>query len=250
MKVLLIEDEIPAVKRLIQLISELEPDWKIIGQLDEVSLAVEWFKTNPSPDLVFMDIQLADGFSFDIFDQVTLTCPVIFVTAFDQYAVNAFRVNGLDYILKPIQKPVFAESIERFKALSSKQSIDLAVLSQLFKEKKAHFKERFLIKSGEELNFVRSNEIAYFLSEASYSFIITKSGNRYILDETMDQIESEIDPSLFFRINRKQIVCLDCISKINSYFNNRLKIELDPAEKQDSIVSRTRVKLFKEWLNQ
>jgi DNA-binding LytR/AlgR family response regulator len=250
MKILLIEDEVPAVKRLVQLISELEPEWEIIGEVDEVSQAIKWFKTNPSPDLVFMDVQLADGFSFDIFEQVTVACPVIFVTAFDQYAVNAFRVNGLDYILKPIQKKVLAESIERFKSLNSKQSIDLAVLSQLFKEKKDHFKERFLIKSGEELNFVRSSEIAYFLSESSYSFIVTKSGNRYILDETMDQIESELDPSLFFRINRKQIVCLDCITKINSYFNNRLKIELNPPEKQDSIVSRTRVKPFKAWLNQ
>ncbi len=250
MKILIIEDEIPAVKRLVQLITELEPTWTYADHIDEVSVAVEWFKTNPMPDLVFMDIQLADGFSFDIFDQVKITCPVIFVTAFDQYAVNAFRVNGLDYILKPIQKTLLEESIARFKALSTTQNIDLSVLSQLFKEKNTQFKERFLIKSGEELNFVRTTEVAYFLSEASYSFIVTKSGNRYILDETMDQIESEVDPSLFFRINRKQIVCLDCITKISSYFNNRLKIELNPAEKQESIVSRTRVKLFKEWLNQ
>ncbi|NOQ74077.1 MAG: response regulator [Crocinitomix sp.] len=250
MKVLIIEDEIPAVKRLIQLISELEPEWEIMEHLDEVSIAVNWFKSNPMPDLVFMDIQLADGFSFDIFDQVKLTCPVIFVTAFDNYAVNAFRVNGLDYILKPIQKTLLGESIERFKAIKTSQNIDLTALSEFIKEKKAPFKERFLIKTGEELNFVRSSEVAYFLSEASYSFIVTKSGNRYILDETMDQIEGEVDPSLFFRINRKQIVCLDCITKISSYFNNRLKIELNPVEKQESIVSRTRVKVFKEWLNQ
>jgi DNA-binding LytR/AlgR family response regulator len=250
MNILIIEDEIPAVKRLIQLITELESEWKVIGQLDEVSLSVEWFKSNPMPDLVFMDIQLADGFSFDIFNQVTITCPVIFVTAFDNYAVNAFRVNGLDYILKPIQKKLLAESIERFKAINSSQRIDLSVLSEFIKEKKASFKERFLIKSGEELNFVRAREIAYFLSESSYSFIVTKSGNRYILDETMDQIEGELDPSQFFRINRKQIVCLDCITKISSYFNNRLKLDLNPFEKEDSIVSRTRVKLFKEWLNQ
>lgn len=250
MNVLIIEDEIPAVKRLVQLLSELEPTWKIVDQLDEVSLAVDWFKNHPPPDLVFMDIQLADGFSFDIFGQIKIESPVIFVTAFDQYAVNAFRVNGLDYILKPIQKTVLEESIERFKSLKSGSTIDMAALSALFKEKKAHYKERFLIKSGEDLNFVRTSEIAYFLSESSYSFIVTKSGNRYILDQTMDQIEEAIDPALFFRINRKQIICLDCIGKISSYFNNRLKLELNPHEKEDSIVSRTRVKQFKEWLNQ
>lgn len=249
MKVLIIEDEIPAVNRLIRLLSELEPDWEIIGSIDEVSLVIEWFNKHPMPDLVFMDIQLADGFSFDVFKEVAITCPVIFITAFDQYAVDAFRVNGLDYILKPIQKEVLIESLDRFKKMNSSKSVNMDELSKLFKQN-VQFKERFLVKSGEELNFVRSVEIAYFLSEASYSFIVTKSGNRYILDQTMDQIEREVDPSLFFRINRKQIVCIDSISKIQPYFNNRLKLVLTPKDRQESVVSRTRVKTFKEWLNQ
>lgn len=249
MKILIIEDEIPAVNRLIRLMSELEPDWEIIGSIDEVSLVIEWFNKHPMPDLVFMDIQLADGFSFDVFKEVAITCPVIFITAFDQYAVDAFRVNGLDYILKPIQKEVLIESLDRFKKMNSSKSVNMDELSKLFKQN-VQFKERFLVKSGEELNFVRSGEIAYFLSEASYSFIVTKSGNRYILDQTMDQIEREVDPSLFFRINRKQIVCIDSISKIQPYFNNRLKLVLTPRDEQETVVSRTRVKTFKEWLNQ
>ena len=249
MNILIIEDEIPAIKRLTKLIDELEPSWTIIEQLDEVKTAINWLETNPSPDLIFMDIQLADGFSFEIFEQTQINSPVIFVTAFDQYAVNAFRVNGLDYILKPIQKDLLAESISRFKTITSPIDIDLSSLAQLLKRKNEHYKERFLIKSGEELNFVRTQEIAYFLSESSYSFLVTKVGNRYIIDLTMDQIESELDPSIFFRINRKQIVCLDCITKISSYFNNRLKLDLNPIENSDTIVSRSRVKQFKDWLN-
>jgi len=250
MKVLIIEDEVPAVKRLVQLINELEPSWKIVGKIDEVRTATSWLEINPQPDLIFMDIHLADGFSFEIFEQVKITAPVIFVTAFQEYAINAFRVNGLDYILKPIEKELLAEGISRFKNLQSPQQIDISAMSQFFKRNEHRYKERFLIKSGEELSFVRVSEIAYFLSEASYSFVVTKSGNRYILDQTMDQIEVELEPQLFIRINRKQIVSLDCIVKIGAYFNNRLKLELTPTEKNDTIVSRSRVKQFKEWLNQ
>lgn len=250
MKVLLIEDEIPAAKRLASLIAELEPEWEISAPVDEVEQAIIQLKNYPQPDLIFMDIQLADGFSFEIFKAVEVKAPVIFVTAFDQYAVNAFRVNGLDYILKPVALDVLKESIARFKSMNSKVGINMDALQHFFKQKPDHFKERFLIKSGGELNFVRTSEIAYFLSEASYSFIVTKSQNRYIVDLTLDQIEAEINPSLFFRINRKQIVCLDCIVKISNYFNNRLKLDLSPVEKSETIVSRTRVKAFKEWLNQ
>ena len=248
MNILIIEDELPAVKRLIKLLNELEPDCCILETIDEVSIAVKWLNTNPQPDLIFMDIQLADGYSFEIFEQVTIEAPVIFVTAFDQYAINAFRVNGLDYILKPIQKELLQEGLERFKSLNKSTQIDIGVLSTFLSRKK-DYKERFLIKKGEELNFVRTKEIAYFLSESSYSFIVTKSGNRYILDQTMDQIEALLDPGLFFRINRKQIVGLDAIAKIAPYFNNRLTLVLNPEEKNETIVSRSRVKPFKEWLN-
>jgi len=250
MKVLLIEDEIPAAKRLANLITELEPEWEILDSIDEIEQAIKLLNNHPQPDLIFMDIQLADGFSFEIFKAVEVKAPVIFVTAFDQYAVNAFRVNGLDYILKPVALDVLKESIDRFKSMNSQTGINIEALKHLFKQEPTHFKERFLIKSGEELNFVRTSEIAYFLSEASYSFIVTKSQNRYIVDLTLDQIEAELNPSLFFRINRKQIVCLDCIVKISNYFNNRLKLDLSPAENSETVVSRTRIKAFKEWLNQ
>ncbi len=249
MNILLIEDEAPATIRLSKLLHELEPTWKIVGALDEIEASVKWLKTNPTPDLIFMDIHLADGFSFAIFDEIKVVSKVIFVTAYDQYALKAFEVNGLDYLLKPVKKEELERSIARFKATVSPKEFDYQAFSALMDRKEKLFKERFLIKSGDQLNFVRVTEIAYFLSESSYSFLVTKSGNRYILDSTMDQIENELNPDLFFRVNRKQIIGLESIGKISSFINNRLKIELVPAENSDCIVSRNRVGQFKEWLN-
>ena len=249
LNILIIEDELPAVKRLINLLSDIEPNHTIVGQLDEVKMAVNWLNENKTPDLIFMDVQLADGYSFEIFEQTSIDAPVIFITAYDSYAIDAFRVNGLDYLLKPIEKSLLIKSIERFKALKSPNSIDIKALTDLLNPDKKQYKERFLIKSGDELSFVRTNEIAYFLSEDSYSFIITKSGNRYIYDDAINQIEPQLDPTIFFKINRKEIVSLDSITKIGAYFNSRLKLELKPSQNHDVIVSRPKVKAFKAWLN-
>ncbi len=251
LNILIIEDELPAVKRLTKLLAEIDLEHKIIGQLDEVSSAVEWLKSHPAPDLIFMDIQLADGYSFQIFEQVDIKSPVIFVTAFDNYAIEAFKVNGLDYLLKPIKKELLEKSFERFEATVGPKNIDLLALSQLLNPNKNQFKERFLIKSGDELSFVKTEEIAYFISEDSYSFIITKSGNRYIYTaESISQIEQRLNPAAFFKINRSEIVSLDSITKISSYFNNRLKLTLNPVRDHEFIVSRPKVKAFKIWLDQ
>ena len=249
--ILIIEDELPAVKRLLKLLIEIDLDHQIVAQIDEVSAAVDWLKSNPSPDLIFMDIQLADGYSFEIFEQTNIKSPVIFVTAFDNYAIDAFRVNGLDYLLKPIKKELLIKSIERFESVESPNNIDLSVLTKLLNPIKNQFKERFLIKSGDELSFVKTNEIAYFISEDSYSFIITKSGSRYIYtSDSINHIESQLDPAIFFKINRKEIVSLDSITKISSYFNSRLKLQLSPVRDHEFIVSRPKVKAFKVWLDQ
>ncbi len=250
MRVLLVEDELPASKRLISLLKANEPTWQIVATTDEILNTVEWLKNNEPPDLIFMDIHLADGYSFAIFDEIEITSKVIFVTAYDQYALKAFEVNGLDYLLKPIKEEELKRSIDRFKKATVPNEIDLKGISALIQRKERAFKERFLIKSGEQLNFVQVSEIAYFISESSYSFVVTKSGNRYILDGTMDQIEKELNPDVFFRINRGQIVGVDSIKKISSHVNNRLKLELEPVEKETTIVSRTRVAQFKAWLNQ
>ncbi|MCG8577105.1 MAG: LytTR family DNA-binding domain-containing protein [Flavobacteriales bacterium] len=249
MNFLIVEDEKPAANRLKSLILELEPNWNLLAFIDEVELAVNWLNTNPAPDVIFMDIQLADGYSFDIFDQVSLDCPIIFATAYDQYALNAFKVNGIDYLLKPIQKEELQASIQKFKKLSKTSAFDYQKLSELMLKEKQSYKERFLIRSGEQMSFVMVEEIAYFLSESSYSFIITRNGNQYILDDTLERIMTKIDPAKFFQINRKMIICIDAIQKITPYFNNRFKLELNPESKEEVIVSRNRIKVFKQWLD-
>ena len=175
MNVLIIEDELPATKRLISLISEIEPTWTVVNTIDEVKSSIQWLQNNPSPDLIFMDIQLADGFSFEIFKSIDISAQVIFATAFDQYALDAFKVNGLDYLLKPINKSELIQSISRFKSLNHSPSINYEVISNLLAERDKDYKSRFIVKSGDQFNFVKVNEIAYFFSEDSYSFIMTRS---------------------------------------------------------------------------
>lgn len=249
MKILIIEDEVPAAKRLKSLILEAEPSAEILTVIDEVTVAVDWLKSNEHPDLIFMDIQLADGFSFQIFEKIEVKSAVIFATAFDEYAIKAFKVNGLDYLLKPIKKEELAQSIDRFKKLKLQSGINLDLIQNLFAQQHQKYKDRFLVKSGDQLNYVKVTEIAYFISEGSYSFLVAGSGNRFILDDSLDQIEQFLDPKYFFRINRKMIVGIESVQKIAPYFNNRLKLELSPADTNETIVSRQKVKEFKSWLD-
>ncbi len=249
MKVIIVEDEEYAVKRLKQLILQLEPTWEIIHVFDEVADTTHWLTNNEHPSIIFMDIQLADGFSFEIFKQVQIKSQVIFTTAFNNYAVKAFRHNGLDYLLKPIQLELLSESISRYKKLTSPQTIDLDTLTSLIQGKQTEYKKRFLVKSGDQFNFIEVEKVAYFVSESSYSFAFLSSGNQYILDETLEQIEQQVDPKMFFRINRKQLVTIRAIDAIENHFNNRLRLKLLPKLKDDTIVSRSKVKEFKKWID-
>jgi DNA-binding LytR/AlgR family response regulator len=227
----------------------MEPEIEIVGKLQEVKESVTWLSSNTQPDLIFMDIQLADGFSFDIFQEVTIESSVIFATAYDQYALKAFKVKGLDYLLKPIDENELRQSMQRYKEIQSHKKVDLSQLTELFQSRQKSYKDRFLIKHAEQISFIRTPDIAYFLSEESYTFLVGKSGKRYIIDGTLDQITDQLNPSDFFRINRKIIVSIDAISSVQNYFNNRLKVILNPAEKEDVLVSRNRVKDFKDWLD-
>ena len=249
MKIIIIEDESFAAKRLKELIFSIEPLWEILDVFDDIENSVNWLKSNIHPDLIFMDIQLSDGFSFDIFDQVKIKSKIIFTTAFDNYAIQAFRHNGLDYLLKPIEKNLLEESILRFKALKKESVIDYESLSNLITKKEISYKKRFLTKTGDQLNFIDTENIAYFISESSYSILVSKTGNQYILDGTLDTIESQLNPDKFYRINRKQIIALSSINTIKSYFNNRLTLTLTPKLEENSIVSRTKSKDFKTWLD-
>ena len=251
MKALIIEDEYHAARRLKKMISTIRPDMVILDVLDSVRDCELWFKENPNPDLVFMDIQLADGVSFSIFQKVNITAPVIFTTAFHEYSLKAFKVNSVDYLLKPIDELDLENAINKYEKLnlSRGQSTDESISSVMksFVDKKP-FRERFLVKIRDKFIFILADEVAYFYSEESVSFLVTRQGKSFIFDNTLSQLESELDPTKFFRINRKQLVHFSAITSISSYFNNRLKLDLQPKCKEEALVSREKVKEFKLWL--
>jgi DNA-binding LytR/AlgR family response regulator len=249
MRVLIIEDEKPAARNLSRHLLDLRPGFEVLDVLDSVSTAVAWFEQQPEPDLVFMDIQLADGLSFDIFTQVELKVPVIFTTAFDQYTLKAFKVNSIDYLLKPIDPEELDQAIRKFEKL--RQPPSAQTLQQLIQAiQKPDYKERFLVKSGQQLIYLPVQSIAYFFSEDGLVFAQQESGKKYVLDFTLDQLEKLLDPEHYFRINRKFILKLSAIQKIHTYFNNRLKLEIHPDTGEvEVIVSRDRVNDFKQWLD-
>lgn len=247
MQVLIIEDEPPAADRLKEMILSYDPDIEIVGTLDSVDSAVKWFEKHTHPQLVFMDIQLADGISFEIFDKVELKCPVIFTTAYDQYAVKAFKVNSLDYLLKPIEAEELANAFQKHKnTQSSTPPIDIASMMAALKPKG---QERFMVKVGEQFKYILTENIRFFMAEAGMVLLVTHSGQQLPVDFNLDQIEQRLNPRQFFRINRKFLVRLESIQKIHTYFNSRLKLELQPAPDKEVIVSRERVSAFKNWLN-
>jgi DNA-binding LytR/AlgR family response regulator len=252
MKVLIIEDEPQAAKRLESLIAALEPKAIVLNKIDSVKNAVLWIQSNPSPDLIFMDIQLADGISFQIFEQCEVTAPVIFTTAYDEYALKAFKVNSIDYILKPIDKDEMGAALKKFHSINpstqnSKQALDnIGQAIQMLTKK---YKTRFVIKVGEHLKSVEVSEILFFFSLEKATFCQTKDGRKNILDFTLDQLEEIVDPTRFFRINRKHIVAADSIQDMISYTNSRLKLILKTSDDNDVIVARERVQEFKDWLD-
>ena len=251
MKILLIEDERPAALQLQKLLAKAAPEAQVLSTIDSVEDSVAWLQENSAPDLIFMDIQLADGLSFDIFRQMEVSAPVIFTTAFDQYAVQAFKVNSIDYLLKPVQPEELQAALQKFRERQP-QSPPLSpeLLQQLLRSvQQPQYKERFLVKSGQSLLYIPVEEAAYFYAEDGLNFLLTENKKRYPIDYTLDQLESELDPGRFHRISRKFIVGLPAIHKIHPYFNHRLKLDLRPPFEGEVIVSRDRVSEFKAWLD-
>jgi len=252
MKILLIEDEQPAAKRLAKLLEELCPEGEITEVIDSVESAVKWLRIFPAPDLIFMDIQLADGLSFDIFSQVEVLSPVIFTTAFDQYTLRAFKVNSVDYLLKPIDPEELKSALEKHSKYSYRQEIyDRSGIEKMLLDvlRPRDYKERFLVKNGQLLNYVPVNEVAYFFSEDGVAFLQCHHGKKHIIEYTLDQLEGMLNPRDFFRINRQVILRPEAIQKIVTWFNSRLKLEIQPANDVNLVVSRERVADFKDWLD-
>lgn len=250
MKVLIVEDEGIAADRLIQLLGQLDNNIQVIEHLDSVKSTTEWFQSNTSPDLAFFDIQLADGLSFEIFEQVEIHCPIIFTTAYDQYAIEAFKVNSIDYLLKPMMEEDLQRALDKFKKQQQPSpTVDVSALMKLMQQQSKSYKERFVIKVGEHLKSVLTGEVELFLSENKATYLLTNQNKKFIVDFTLDQIQEAIDPKLFFRINRKYLIHINGIKDIITYSNSRLKLELHHFNADDLIVSREKVTLFKQWLD-
>lgn len=249
MKILIIEDERQAANRLIRLIGEHFELAEIIQDIDSVKKAINWFSENSAPDLIFCDIQLADGISFEIFEKVKLSTPIIFTTAFDQYAIKAFQVNAIDYLLKPIDPKELERAVAKFKAHQLKPNLDFEAIKEMLSPKATTFKSRFLVRFGEKIQSISTEEVAFFFSTERVTFIQTKEGKKFVLDQTLEQIENQIDPNLFFRLNRKYLCSFPSISDIFTYSNSRLKVKLSECSDEDIIVSREKTADFKTWLD-
>lgn len=253
MKILIIEDEIMAAERMEELIIEVCPEARILARLDSIKNSVAWFNSNEMPDLAFFDIQLADGLSFEIFEKTTVSCPVIFTTAYDEYALKAFKVNSIDYLLKPIDSDELRGAVNKYRSIHAKDThagitgLNIENVIQLLTRQ---YKSRFVVKVGEHLKSIPITDIHCFYSLAKATYLQTADNRNYVIDNPLEQLEQLLDPSKFFRVSRKFIVRLDAIADVISYSNSRLKIRLQHPTEDDIIVAREKVKEFKEWLEQ
>ena len=249
MQVLIIEDESRAVNQLKNMLETCGFDFQLMDVIDTVEDSVLWFQKHSTPDLVFMDVQLADGLSFEIFQSVDVPCPIIFTTAFDQYALQAFKVNSVDYLLKPVQLQDLQNALDKFKRSKKAMAFSAETLKKLLREMGVSEKRQgILVKDGDGYVQLKIEDILYFYSEDSTTFGVT-SKRRYIIDETVDELYQTLDPDQYFRINRGQIVSKSSIEKIGKYFNHRLKLSMINSRDQEFIVSRQKTNDFKNWLN-
>ncbi len=250
MKAVIVEDEEFASKRLSQLVTELAPEISILSVLSSVEEGKSWFSSHPFPDLIFLDIQLNDGYGFDILDDLEDHPPVIFTTAYNEFAIRGFKYNGVDYLLKPIVKSDLKVALEKFKKNVTQNgqsaSENIAQLKQLFHKE---YKHRFMVKVGNQFRSFNVEDIAFFKSHEGLIFLYTHSGQSYPIEYTIDQLENILNPIHFFRVNRKFMVSVKSVAEIHSYFNSRLLLKLLPKEEEKVIVSRERTTNFKRWLD-
>jgi DNA-binding LytR/AlgR family response regulator len=253
MRILIIEDEIPSRLNLQRALSTIAPDLHVVGALGSVAEAVEWFNNHPEGvDLIFMDVQLSDGLCFDIFKSTTVKGRIIITTAYDNYALDAFKIHSVDYLLKPIEGELLRDAINHYRSLatptSSATSVDYQQLATLFAPKES-YKDRFLVKVGDKIVLIKVENIAYFYSENKTTFLVTDENREYIVDESLDAVECKLDPKHFFRIGRSSIISLEHIQVVTKHFGSRLKVQLRGSRRDDLFVSRARTSEFLEWLN-
>ena len=250
MNVIIIEDEKPAARRLNRMLSALSIEVKTM--LHSVEESINWFQNNKHPDLIFLDIQLSDGLSFEIFEEIQVKSAIIFTTAYDEYALKAFKLNSIDYLLKPLDEDELKSAVDKFKDNQTKQSdvkvnID-DIRKLLINPVDRKFKKRFTIKVGQHIKIIHVDEIECFYSENKATYIHTNSNRNYLIDDSLEHWQEQLNPENFFRVNRTFIVHINAIKDMVSYTNSRLQIKLNSYSEQDVIVARERVKDFKAWL--
>lgn len=253
MNVVIIEDEHLTAERIASLLGQIDPGINILTIIDSMKRSVEWFTTNGSPDLVFMDIQLADGLSFDIFDAVVIEAPVIFITAFQDYAIKAFKVNSVDYLLKPVSEEDLKAALVKFRKYHTREltapSIGGDLLRNIREMISRPFKSRFMVRVGDHIKSIDVNDILYFYSLQKGTYLHSADNRNYVIDYTLGRLEEMLDPLMFHRINRRYLVSHQAISDVITLSSSKLKIKLLHLEDDDILISRDRLGPFKTWLD-
>jgi len=248
-RALIIEDEKIALDNLLQLIRLTQEPVTILATMETVEDSINWLTENPPPDLIFMDIQLKDGISFSIFDKVQIRVPVIFITAFDHYMVQAFEHSGIEYLLKPIDEKELSKAINKYKNLQNHFLHNYEHLADLFSGREGTRKTRIVVKKGIEFQSIPLDEVAYFFTEQKISFLVTKEGRKYLVDKNLKELEEELDPKKFYRANRKYIVNINFIKSYRAYDKIKIQLELILPVNEDIIVSQENAVEFRRWIN-
>lgn len=247
MRAIIIEDEKPAAEKLQRAIEKSNAAIEVIAILNSVQSSIEWLKKNTLPELVFMDIELSDGSSFKIFDEITIECPIIFCTAYDDYWQEAFEHSSIDYLLKPIRQEKLEAALHKYEKLKQHFAVNFQQLQQ-WKSATSGYKKRFLVKRGTDYVSIKTEDVAYFYATHKLVCMVDSKNQKYILDQSLADMEKQLDPAEFYRVNRKYLVHLNAIKKIKTYPKSKLLLELEPAINEEIIISQENVTAFKEWM--
>ena len=249
-RILIVEDEEPAASRLARLLTRIDPGIEIAGTADTIDSAVDWIRTNPKPDLIMLDIQLGDGLSFEIFRKTDIESYVIFTTAYDEYAIRAFELNSIDYLLKPIDETRLSHSLEKFRKFRSfTPQVNIAELMEAMEKKNDRYKKRFIVNISNRIRVIDIADVAYFFTREKNTFLCTHSNRNYPLEFSLDQLEEIVNPEVFFRVSRQYLVSFKSILKIHVLSHSRIMIELSPVPPDEVLVSTARTPEFRKWLD-
>jgi two-component system LytT family response regulator len=248
MKILIIEDENPALKKLAQMVRDYDPAINIVGTTGSVKDTIRWLKNHPRPDLILLDIQLSDGLSLEIFKHVSVTCPVIFTTAYDQHILEAFNYNCIDYLLKPIKQEKLNRALDKYLKLKTHFTQDFVSLLKNIGQEESPYKQRITVKKGVDYLSVKTEDIAFFFTEYKLVFLITHKGEKYLADKTLSDLQSELNPAEFFRVNRKYLVHINAIARFKPYDKGRIEVDVKPPVREQIIISQEKAAAFREWV--